>query len=286
MKAVISPEVLERFRAFSRPSGDCGTARSRHLVTQRFVITIASFVGAGTIAWCATGAGRDENGVAPEFISQIAGQLIAEAIPREYERSKDWGRTRHITTGLRSSGNFFDFDIHRRKSPVNHGVWKKYRVTLIEPEKSLVVRIDNLRTTAPGRVAFTLFITAKLRGWARAKVYDRGIHVIAVEAEGSSTVRLALDTEVAIESVAKKSYLPGIAIRPVVTAAKLHLDDFRLTRVSDLRGGLAHELGDALRHVIEDELSGPKLVAKINRSIEKRRDRLEFTPDMLIGKSR
>ena len=222
-------------------------------------------------------------GVAPEMISQIASRLIADAIPREYERSKDWGRTKRITTGLRSSGNFFDFDIHRRKTDVNHGVWKKYRVTLVEPDQNFAVRIENLRTTAPGRFAFTLFVNARLRGWARAKVYDRGIHFIAVEAEGRSNVRLRLDTEITLETVSANPFLPGLAIRPVVTAAQLHLDDFRLTRISDLRGALAHELGDALRHIIKDELSGPNLVAKLNRSIEKRRDRLEFTPDMLLG---
>src|SRR5262245_30471188 len=86
------------------------------------------------------------SGPSAEEISQIAASLIAEAIPRQYERSQDWGRTKSITTGLRSSGNFFDFDIHRRKIQVNHGVWKKYRVVLVEPEKNLLVRIDNLRS--------------------------------------------------------------------------------------------------------------------------------------------
>jgi hypothetical protein len=37
--------------------------------------------------------------------------------------------------------------------------------------------------------------------------------------------------------------------------------------------------------LIEDELNGPKLADKLNRSIEKRRDRLVFTPDMLLGVS-
>lgn len=223
------------------------------------------------------------SGVSPEVVSQLSARLIWEAIPREYERSKDWGRTKNITTGLRSSGNFFDFDIHRRKTEVNHGVWKKYRVTLIEPETNLLVRVDNLQTSEAGQVAFTLFVTAKLHGWARAKVYDRGIHIIALEAECDSTVRLWLDTEIALESVPTSTFLPGLAVRPHVSAARLKLDDFRLTRVSDVSGPLVRELGDGLRHVIEDELKGPKLAAKINRSIDKRRDRLEFTPDKLLG---
>jgi hypothetical protein len=247
-------------------------------------VALASAAGLVAFADSPPASTVTSGGVAPEIISQLAARLIADAIPREYERFQDWGRTKNITTGLRSSGNFFDFDIHRRKTVVNHGVWKKYRVTLVEPEKYLAVRIENLRTTAPGRVALTLFVTARLHGWARAKIYDRGIHLIALEAEGDSAIRLWLDTEIAIESVPTNSYLPGIALRPHVSHARLALDDFRLTRISDLRGSVAHELGDALRHVVEDELSGPKLVAKLNRSIEKRRDRLEFTAEMLLDR--
>jgi hypothetical protein len=225
-------------------------------------------------------------GAAPEVIAQVAARLIAGTIPHEYERAKDWGRTKHITTGLRSSGNFFDFDIHRRKTDVNHGVWKKYRVTLVDPDTNMVVKIENLRSMGPGRFALTLYVTAKIHGWARAKVYDRGIHLIALEAEVDTNVRLWLNAEIAVESASSHAFMPGIAIRPLVTGAKLKLDDFRLTRISDLRGAIAHELGDGIRHVIEDELTGDKLVAKLNHSIEKRRDKLEFTPTMLLEAAR
>ena len=217
-----------------------------------------------------------------EAVAQTAARLIAAAIPHEYERHKDWGRTKRITTGLRSSGNFFDFDIHRRKTAVSHGVWKHYRVSLVEPEQHLAVRIENLRSEAAGQFACTLYVTAKLHGWARAKVYDRGIHLIAVEAEADTSVRLWLDVRIALERVAG-TYLSGVGVRPEVTAARLKLDHFHLTRVSDVKGPLVEELGDGLRHVIEDELDGPKLVAKLNRSIEKRRDRLQLKPESLLG---
>ena len=133
---------------------------------------IRHFVGAflliaGTAILSNTTPVRADTPIGPsaEEISQIAARMIAEAIPREYERSKDWGRTKSITTGLRSSGNFFDFDIHRRKTAVKHGVWKKYRVVLVEPDKNLLVRIDNLRSIEPGRIALTLSVTARLHGW-------------------------------------------------------------------------------------------------------------------------
>jgi hypothetical protein len=225
----------------------------------------------------------DSSRLAPDILSQAAAKIIAAEIPREYERKKDWGRTKEITTGLRSSGNFFKFDIHRQKSEVNHGVWKHYRLTLVDPDKNLDVEIGNLRTLESGRVAFTLNVAANVHGWARAKVYDRGVHIIALEAEGDTKIRLSLDAEIGVQSVKTDSFLPGYAIDPVVTDARLKFDDFRLTRVSDVRGTLAHELGIVLREAMEDELTGPKLAAKINRSIDKRRDRLQLTPDMLFS---
>ena len=223
--------------------------------------------------------------VSPDATAQIVARMISEAIPRDYDRTKDWGRTKRITTGLRSSGNFFAFDVQRKKSEVNHGVWKHYRATLVEPEKNLLVRIDNLRSLAAGKIAFTLFVTSKLHGWGRAKVYDHGIHLIALEAEADAKVSLWLDCEITLEA-APASFLTGIAVRPQVTAARMSLDEFRLARVSDVSGPIVHELGDGLRHLIEDELNGPKLADKLNRSIQKRRDKLVFTPEMLLGTER
>ena len=45
------------------------------------------------------------------------------------------------------------------------------------------------------------------------------------------------------------------------------------------------KLGIVLREAVEDELNGPKLVNKLNHSIDKHRDRLQLTPDMLLGKT-
>jgi hypothetical protein len=219
----------------------------------------------------------------PSVISEVAARIIAAEIPREYQHSKDWGRTKGVTTGLRSSGNFFKFDIHRQRTEVNDGIWKKYKLTLVEPEKNLDVTIENLRTLDSGRLALTLNVQAKVQGWARAKVYEHGVHIIAVEAEGDTNVRLSLDANIGIKTAMANNYLPCVTIDPVVTDARLKFDDFQLRRISDLRGTLAHELGILLREAVEDELKGPKLAEKINASIKKHPERLQLSADRLIG---
>jgi len=228
----------------------------------------------------ASGAGN----FAPEMLSRAVAKIIADEIPREYERKKDWGQTAEITTGVRSSGNFFKFDIHRQHSEVNDGVWKHYRLSLVDPDKNLHVEIANLRTLEFGRVALTLNVAAKVHGWARIKTYERGIHLISLEAEGDTNARLSLDAEIGVETVKTDSLLPTYRVDPVVTAARLKFDDFKLSRISNVRGALAHEVGIMMREAVEDELKGPKLAEKINKSIAKKRDRLQFSAEDLLSR--
>ena len=138
------------------------------------------------------------------------------------------------------------------------------------------MEIENLRALETGRVAFTLTLQAKFDLWARAKIYQYGIHIIALETLGDATIDLAIDCEIGMSFQTQKG-TAGIAIDPQVTGARLDITDFHLRRVSNAKGPLVRELGEELPRIIERELQGPKLVAKINRAIEKKRDRLELS---------
>jgi len=247
------------------------------------IILCLAVVGVLAAGLAAQVAGESSR-LAPEIISQAAAKMIAAEIPREYERSKDWGKTKLISTGLRSSGNFLDFDIHRKKKPVNHGVWKQYKLTLVDPEKNLDVKVENLRTLESGRIALTLNVSGKVHGWARTKVYELGVHVVSLEIEGDTDIRLSLDAEIGIDSLKTDSYLPSYAIDPKVTAARMNFDDFHVTRVSKVGGTAAHEVGILLREAAEDELEGNKLADKINKAIDKKRDKLILSPESLFKK--
>jgi hypothetical protein len=223
-------------------------------------------------------------GLPTQTIADFVAGKIAEAIPRETEKYQDWGKTKQITTGVDFKGHVWDPKIDRRKSEVNDGIWKHYRVTLVEPDKNLAVRIDNLRSLDAGRIAFTLQATAKVHGWAQARVYEDGVPLGTYTAEGDSVVDMSIDGEIAVEAI-PASFLAGVAIEPHVSAVRVKLDDFRLTRLGEIKGSLAHELGKGMKDLIEDELDGPKLADKLNHSIDKRRERLKITPEKLLGLS-
>ena len=208
-------------------------------------------------------------------------RLIRSEIPLEYDKQKDWGATKEIAVGLRTEGKGFDTKLRRRKKAVEHGVWKHYKLRMIEPERHLAVTPTDLRPLEGGRVGFTLQFDAKLDVWARAKIYQYGVHLIALELEGDLHVRLAIDGEIGLR-VQVVGGAPGVAVEPVVSAARLDVDDLHVRRVSDASGPIIRQLGDGVRKLVEEELSGPRLAEKLNRSIEKKRDRLVFGAGELV----
>jgi hypothetical protein len=217
----------------------------------------------------------------PEGLAVALSALLQDAIPRHYEKKKDWDRTKRITTGLRSEGNFFDFNLQRRKTEVKHGNWYHYRIHMVEPDKRLEVRIENLHSISPGRIAFTMYLASPLKGWAQTRIYNRGVHFITLTAEGQTTLRLWIDCEIAL-ALNPAALFSEVEVTPVVTEARLELADFELERISKASGPLVEELGKGLRYVILEELEGPTLVAKLNRAIEKKRDRLKFSPGKML----
>jgi len=199
-------------------------------------------------------------------------RIIEQSIPRTYEKRKDWGKTKNITVGLRNEG----LKLYRLKKPVNHGTWKHYQLRLAEPKQALVVKIKNLHAATDGRLGFTLSLKTKFELWARVKVYQYGIHLIALEIVGDTGVDLEIDCEVGVRLQTQKGHA-GVALDPRVTDARLDMTHFHLDRISHAKGPLVRELGEEFPRWIEHELQGPGLVSKLNRAIDKKRHRLELS---------
>jgi len=203
------------------------------------------------------------------LLADSIASLIESAIPTEYNRRKDWGARKNLTTGLKIG----DSGLSRRKRPVKHGTWKRYAINIPNPEENLSVRVASLRPTSGNEMGLTLVVNADLNTLARAKIYQYGVHIIALEMEADTTVELTIDCTVGIEFTVLDGK-PAIKVAPHVTAAELDLKKFRLRRISSANGPLVKELGDGIQRAIEKELDGDTLVKRLNRSIQRKGDRL------------
>jgi hypothetical protein len=106
-------------------------------------------------------------------------------------------------------------------------------------------------------------------GWAQARVYNRGLHVITLTTEGDAALTVRAEFNVTI-SATPANVFASLQLVPVATNVQVDVRDFKLTKFGELHGDLSRELGHGLKRIIEHELDGQKLALKVNRAIQKK----------------
>ncbi len=119
---------------------------------------LASLVSAGPAH--AAGAGE-------QSLSDLARRILLDNLPKEIAGDNDWGQQRQVTSGLKLDRDNGRLRLQKRTKEVNDGLWTNYRVTLVDPAQNLHVRLAGLRRVGAGRLAFQLFLSARVEGEAR-----------------------------------------------------------------------------------------------------------------------
>lgn len=213
---------------------------------------------------------------------QLLKTLVAEAIGDGYEDTKHWGRTREVIGGvdIEPRPGRFAPRISKHKVEVRDGFWRRYRVDLLDPERDLDVRIDNLQPVSPGVTDFTIHIAIRARITAQVEHWIRGIKGFNAEVISDAGIVIDASCRIAIRSeFAPGRFLPDVILEPEVRAIKLRLTDLDTHQIGRLRGDLVEEIGNGSRRVIDELLQRreDQLVAKANRKIAENRDKLRFS---------
>jgi hypothetical protein len=244
-----------------------------------YFLIVVSCVACAGVAPEATAADATE-----QSLSDLVRRILLENLPTEIAGDNDWGQQREIRSGLMFERENGRLRVQNRTKEVNDGLWTNYRVTLIDPKQNLRVHIAGLRRVAPGRLAFQLFLSAKLDGEARYERWRRGVKMLNFKADARSTVEAELDCEVTFHLV-PGAFLGDFVVEPRVIGVKLALADIDLERVSRIDGHAAEELGDRLRHALDKELRGrqDQVAAKLNEAARAHLERLRFSSERLLA---
>jgi hypothetical protein len=212
-----------------------------------------------------------------EFQEWIRG-LVQAQLPDHYEKKKNWGHTAPAVRGLSIQLDGGKLKTRRKYKEVNDGTWQMYRAQLIDPDEKFDIRIANLRTLDDGRVGMQITAVASLKALGRQVLWEKGVQIYSLSAEADARVRLTAETAVATQLDPTK-LPPDVYLKPEVTAAKLEILEFKLRRISDLDGPLVRALSKTVRKELEDKLTddNAKIVARLNRAIDKKEDRLKLS---------
>ena len=223
---------------------------------------------------------------ASQAMSEFLASIIRDNIPESHLEDKDWDRTKKVYAGIKIRREGLKLETERRWKTVNHGLWKKYEAKLVDPKNRLDVRMTDVQWQPDGRLHARLNMVSEMIVNAWQTQWNYGVRVYAVQSE--ARVRLQMDVEVTVGfALDNASFPPALVVDPRVENASLRMASFHVNRIGNLGGDVAEELGDAAEGMIRKLVVEPqsdKLAGKLNRQIEKKRDKLRIEAGDWLGR--
>jgi hypothetical protein len=224
----------------------------------------------------------DPSMVLPESASvamlDFLASIIRDNIPEKHLEDKDWNQTKRVYAGIKFRREGLRLETERRWKTVNHGLWRKYELKLVDPKRTLIVRLSDVYWQPDGRLHANLNVVCELDVTAWQTRYNFDVRLYSVQVDAS--IRLVLELETTIGFRLDQTQLPPLlVIDPHVEKASLAMSSFHVDKIGHLGGDLSEELGDASESLIRQKLVEPqseKLAAKLNRQIDKKRDKLRI----------
>ena len=211
-------------------------------------------------------------------INRLITQMVLKHMPHSYVRDKDWGKQSERWDGIKWETDGWRIKTKRRKKKDNHGTWRKYSASLVDPKNGFDVRMTNIRKNKDQQLAFRLTFTTRIKLDARQSEWVKGVQMYSLSAEGKASVRLAVDMVLGI-TMDPARFPPDLIFEPRATAADIIVNDFRIDRVSKLGGEFAIQVTRLARRELDKEIAEKEveLVKKINKEINKEKDKLRLS---------
>ncbi len=217
---------------------------------------------------------------------QWLASVALDKLPRTLDGDKDWGDTKKVWAGVDIKRDGWKLKTHRRFREVEHGRWIRYEVTFPDPQAadapSVVIQqvvpirdaaTDQQRWRIDSSIVVPMKFTATIQRW------NLGVRLFSMTVTGEMRIRLSSSATMGFFADYAEMP-PALVIDPSVEQAHLALERFEVDRVSHIGGDAAEQWGDLMEEILVERLvrkQNDKLVAKLNRSIEKERDDLRFS---------
>jgi hypothetical protein len=175
--------------------------------------------------------------------ANLRAYLVEQMPPVLHEDSQNWGAQKLVARGIEWKGK--GIAPRAQKSHKNHGVWRRVRVTAVQPRQSLQLDIRDVRQTTPESKTFTTFLALDTRVEAEQQNWRAGVRVLSGSFKARMRVKLTMQCEVMTRLEKTTGVLPDVVFRMRVLSAKLEYDHFVTEHVAGVGGEMAEWIGDA-----------------------------------------
>jgi hypothetical protein len=202
-----------------------------------------SWMVAGLLALSASAALAQTDGDLKQLAATLRPLLAGAVPPVLYEKEYDWGRQRPTASGL----DWHGLRPRVSKSPRNDGIWRKVRMTALDPQHNLELQLSDLRNVGPDRQVFKAFLAFHAGFDYEQQNWEHGLRLMSTSTEARVRLKLAMECENTFRLETTDKLVPDFVFRLRIVKAELSYDNLVVEHIAGIGGSGARLLGEAVR---------------------------------------
>ena len=215
----------------------------------------------------------------PEEVSNLFRSLLLANLPNPlYEKGFNWGNQRETIVGLKWKRDGLLLKPEPQKKMHNDGTWRKIRVEIDNPAKTLQFGVSEIKQVEEGKITFGVNVTFPVQIYFDQQNWESGVRLFSGSTRARCKVGVLLQCEATSRTEYQKgAFLPDVIFRMRVTDARLGYSDVVVEHTLGVGGDAAKLLGEAVFETIKQAKPSLEsdLLVKGNAAIIKAADTKE-----------
>jgi hypothetical protein len=196
----------------------------------------------------------DEMPAHEQHLSELVQAVVLAAVPKDFEDDRHWDRRRDVFAGVRVRSRGLKLRISKRTESVRHGLWRRHTITLVDPERTLKIRISDFEPQGSGSWTFTVTADVKVNVDARFEHWNLGVKLLNGSVNADTVLRMMAACALSIDVENDPEMGQIVVFAPEVKTVDLYLRNLDVHKFGQLRGDAATDVFDGMEDVVEDLL--------------------------------
>lgn len=213
----------------------------------------------------------------PEEGQQFIRSVALILLPQKFDDEDGWGDEKRIQSGLNVDFDGGKLKTSRRWNMVNHGTWLRGSGELVDPENTFTLRAIQLPDPDEETQRYEIHTSAKLQVNGRQQQWNYGVMLWSISADAVVDLSLhaVLDVKSEVVTTDKGARLRFV---PSVTQATAKMENFRLQRISHIKGTVVQAHGEVVEELLQILLrhENRNLPDRMNKALKENSEKLEI----------
>lgn len=213
----------------------------------------------------------------PEEGQQFIRSVALILLPHKFDDEDGWGDEKRIQSGLNVDFDGGKLKTSRRWNMVNHGTWLRGSGELVDPENTFTLRAIQLPDPDEETQRYEIHTSARLQVSGQQQQWNYGVMLWSISADAvvDLSLHVVLDVKSEVVTTDKGTRLRFV---PTVTQATAQMENFRLQRISHLKGYVVQAHGEVVEELLQILLrhENRSLPDRINKALKDNSEKLEI----------